>query len=200
MKKSPSKQKVVNAAITLFFQRGFDGTSVRDIADEAGVNVSLISYYFKGKQGLLEYAITNYYEQYLEKMDKLLKQTTSYEPLERLKKLVQEIINFKQSSLQLSCTIHRELSLDTMFVREMTVTYLAKENYMLDQLLTNLLKNKGIDEKRYIHLQLKGMLISPYILHQEWRQHFVGDYSQKLFVKNYVKSIHHWLDFLAEKP
>jgi len=46
-----SKQKVIEAASMLFFQKGFHGTTVRDIADKASVNVSLISYYFKGKQG-----------------------------------------------------------------------------------------------------------------------------------------------------
>src|SRR5690625_929357 len=126
---NPTKERVVNAATALFFQKGFDGTSVRDIAQKASVNVSLISYYFKGKQGLLEYAVTDYYEQYLEVIEESLQGSNSYSPLNQLKNLITAIIEFKQSNVQLSCTIHRELSLDTIFVREMTVTYLAKENY-----------------------------------------------------------------------
>ena len=38
----------------LFAERGFDGTSVRDIADEAGINVAMISYYFGSKDKLME--------------------------------------------------------------------------------------------------------------------------------------------------
>lgn len=196
MKKNPSKRKVVNAAISLFFQNGFHGTSVRDIADEAAVNVSLISYYFKGKQGLLEYAITEYYEQYLETIEKTLQKYNTLSALEQLKKLVQAIIHFKQGNLQLSCMIHRELSLDSMFVREMTVTYLAKENYYINNLLSEVLQKKKSEEKRFLNLQLKGMLITPYILHHEWRQHVIGEQSHQLFVKNYVQQIHNWLDFL----
>ena len=45
MKNNPTKQKVVDAASFLFFQKGFHGTSVRDIAGKASVNVSLISYF-----------------------------------------------------------------------------------------------------------------------------------------------------------
>lgn len=48
-----TKQKVIDAAISLFNTKGYDGTSVRDIAKRADVNVANISYYFAGKQGLL---------------------------------------------------------------------------------------------------------------------------------------------------
>lgn len=199
MKKNLSKQKVVDAAISLFFQKGFDGTSVRDIASKAEVNVSLISYYFQGKQGLLEYAVTDYYEQYLEVIEENLQKNNSHSPLIQLKKLITVIIKFKQSNVHLSSVIHRELSLDTMFVREMTVTYLAKEDYYLKNLFIKAIRKKNSRDQTPFILQLKGMLITPYILHHEWRQHVIGDYSHKLFVKSYVQSIHDWLDFLVEK-
>ena len=45
---------IINAAQSLFAVHGFDGTSVRDIAQEAGVNVAMISYYFGSKEKLME--------------------------------------------------------------------------------------------------------------------------------------------------
>ncbi|MCO5248502.1 MAG: TetR family transcriptional regulator [Chitinophagales bacterium] len=50
--KSP-EENILDKAQLLFSQKGFSGTSVRDIANEAGVNISMISYYFGGKNGLL---------------------------------------------------------------------------------------------------------------------------------------------------
>ena len=41
------------AAERLFAERGFSGVPVRMIAAEAGVNWSLVGYYFRGKDGLL---------------------------------------------------------------------------------------------------------------------------------------------------
>jgi AcrR family transcriptional regulator len=38
----------------LFAEKGFDATSTRDIAKSAGVNVSMISYYFGSKEKLFE--------------------------------------------------------------------------------------------------------------------------------------------------
>lgn len=45
---------IINTAEKLFAEKGFDGTSVRDIAQDAGVNVAMISYYFGSKEKLME--------------------------------------------------------------------------------------------------------------------------------------------------
>ena len=46
--------QIIDAAEKLFACQGFDGTSVRDIAQEAGINVAMISYYFGSKEKLME--------------------------------------------------------------------------------------------------------------------------------------------------
>ena len=45
---------ILKIAEKLFADKGYDGTSVRDIADEAGVNLAMISYYFGSKLKLME--------------------------------------------------------------------------------------------------------------------------------------------------
>lgn len=45
---------IIDAAQKLFAVTGFDGTSVRDIAHEAGINIAMISYYFGSKEKLME--------------------------------------------------------------------------------------------------------------------------------------------------
>ena len=46
--------QIILSAENQFAEKGFSGTSVRDIADDAGVNVAMISYYFGSKEKLLE--------------------------------------------------------------------------------------------------------------------------------------------------
>ncbi|RLL47843.1 TetR/AcrR family transcriptional regulator [Oceanobacillus piezotolerans] len=197
MKQNPSKQKVMKAASSLFFLKGFHGTSVRDIAQKANMNVSSINYYFKSKQGLLEYTVTAYYEAYLKALEKTLNETETLAPIERLHALISTIIHYKQSNYQLTCFIQRELSLDSVFVREMAVTYLAKENYIIRETFYNVLEGRvKIDFKNYLLIQLKGMLVTPYILHNDWKDQVIGEYSHQLFVKRYVRVIQQWLDFI----
>ncbi|MBR4356028.1 MAG: CerR family C-terminal domain-containing protein [Elusimicrobiaceae bacterium] len=47
-----TRKKILRTAARLFAQKGFSGTSVRDIITTAGVNVSAINYYFGDKRGL----------------------------------------------------------------------------------------------------------------------------------------------------
>ena len=46
--------QIMEAAERLFAENGFDGTSVRDISEKAGVNLAMISYYFGSKEKLME--------------------------------------------------------------------------------------------------------------------------------------------------
>lgn len=54
-----TEQKIIEVATELFANNGFDGTSTREICKQAGVNISLISYYFGGKKELYEKVVTN---------------------------------------------------------------------------------------------------------------------------------------------
>jgi len=44
----------MNAAIELFAEKGFEGSSIRDIAASADVNIAMINYYFGSKEKLFE--------------------------------------------------------------------------------------------------------------------------------------------------
>lgn len=47
------KESILKAGAKLFAKRSYDSVGIRDIANEAGVNSAMISYYFGGKVGLL---------------------------------------------------------------------------------------------------------------------------------------------------
>ncbi|MBW4794387.1 CerR family C-terminal domain-containing protein [Pseudomonas tolaasii] len=47
-----TRARIVEAAIAVFGERGYDGASTRDIATVAGVNAPAIQYYFDGKEGV----------------------------------------------------------------------------------------------------------------------------------------------------
>lgn len=47
-----AEEKIKEAAIKVFLEKGFDGTTTRDIAKEAGLNIALMNYYFRSKEKL----------------------------------------------------------------------------------------------------------------------------------------------------
>lgn len=52
-----TQQKIIEVAKNLFAESGFHGTSIRDICKSAGVNISLISYHFGGKEELYKVVV-----------------------------------------------------------------------------------------------------------------------------------------------
>ena len=52
-----ARQQLLLAAKRLFARKGLSATTIRDISQEAGLNSSLISYYFDGKDGLYKECI-----------------------------------------------------------------------------------------------------------------------------------------------
>ncbi len=52
MTTNTTKEKILIEAETLFAEKGYDGTSVRDIAKAAEVNLAAINYHFKNKENL----------------------------------------------------------------------------------------------------------------------------------------------------
>lgn len=51
-KSERTKERILRVAERLFAERGYDGVSMRALASGAGVQLALLSYYFRGKQGL----------------------------------------------------------------------------------------------------------------------------------------------------
>jgi AcrR family transcriptional regulator len=48
------EDKIIEAARHAFYEKGYNGTSMRDIARKAGVNYALLHYYFKTKDNIFE--------------------------------------------------------------------------------------------------------------------------------------------------
>lgn len=54
------KNRIMQVALKLFVQKGYETVGVRDIAARAQVNLSMINYYFGSKKGLYQ-SLLNYY-------------------------------------------------------------------------------------------------------------------------------------------
>jgi len=52
--KGEVRKKILDAGLDLFASKGYDGASIRDIADKAHVTLPNIYYYFKDKEGLYQ--------------------------------------------------------------------------------------------------------------------------------------------------
>ncbi|TFH25283.1 MAG: TetR/AcrR family transcriptional regulator [Myxococcales bacterium] len=57
-----ARESILVAALQIFSERGFDGTTTREVAAAAGVNLGLITYYFGNKEKLWKAAVDRAFE------------------------------------------------------------------------------------------------------------------------------------------
>jgi len=54
-----TEEKILQAARSVLFAKGYAGSRMQDIADEAGINKALLHYYFRSKEKLFEVIFTD---------------------------------------------------------------------------------------------------------------------------------------------
>lgn len=62
MEELSTEQKIIKAAKSIFTQKGFAATKTRDIAEEAGINLALLNYYFGSKENLFKLVVTDKFQ------------------------------------------------------------------------------------------------------------------------------------------
>ena len=70
---SEQRRKILEAAIHVFSLKGLEGTSIRQVGIEAGVNSALMYYYFENKERLFEEAIRVVVHGLLDRMQERLR-------------------------------------------------------------------------------------------------------------------------------
>jgi len=89
MDKNDRRNKLIFTATRLFAERGLNGVSVRELSKSAGVSISMISYYFGGKDGLYSSVLHEQFSsfEYIEEIKK-----TDSEPLQKIEAYLRWII------------------------------------------------------------------------------------------------------------
>ncbi|MBS1915600.1 MAG: TetR/AcrR family transcriptional regulator [Bacteroidetes bacterium] len=60
-----AEEKIKTAAKKIFTRKGFAATRTRDIAEEAGINLALLNYYFRSKQKLFDIIMLENFRQFI---------------------------------------------------------------------------------------------------------------------------------------
>ncbi len=105
------KETIIQSAIKLFSTQGFEGTSVREIAADADVNVAMINYYFLSKEKLFESAV-EYKTSFLKALFADLITNDNFSPIEKIDIIIDQTIERKFSNREFHHLLHRELSLE----------------------------------------------------------------------------------------
>jgi AcrR family transcriptional regulator len=105
---SDKKLHIIRAAIELFAEKGFEGSSIRDLAARAGVNVAMVNYYFGSKDKLFE-TIVEYRASFLrEKLD-MIEADTRMTEIEKIDAVIDYYVEKLLSQPSFHRVMHQEL-------------------------------------------------------------------------------------------
>lgn len=136
------KTHILKTALQLFCQKGFEGTSVRDIATEADVNLAMINYYFGSKDKLFQNAV-EYKASFLKGVFEELINNTRLSPLEKIGVVIDNYVERIFSNPLFHHLLHRELSLEHRAqMHEQIIDVLMKNVLIIKKIIIDAIKDK----------------------------------------------------------
>lgn len=126
--KADARTKIINSAAYLFSRKGFAGVGIREVAAKAEVNISMISYYYGGKSGLLKAIVSEYFAH----VDAIAVKVTELKlsPRESLKTFICEMVNLIKNKEDLCKVAIIEMPFELAEVTQLKVE-LLKNNMKL---------------------------------------------------------------------
>ena len=121
--------EILQVAEKLFAEKGFDGTSVRDIAKIATINVAMISYYFGSKEKLLEALVLHRISSMRLHLETLYQEDIS--PILKMERLIEYYIGQVNNNRCIYQILHFELSSKKREIDLAAFTEVKKNNLKL---------------------------------------------------------------------
>ena len=154
-----TEEKIIIAARTVFTKKGFSATRTRDIADEAGINLALLNYYFRSKKNLFRIIIEEKFDELFGMIGPILSDATiSLE--EKIETLVTNYTNLLLANEDLPFFVLSELKSNEFILEKV-----KKNAQMLSQpVIENQLKERGftISTLNFI-MNIVSMTLFPFL-------------------------------------
>lgn len=148
------KQRIFDTAVRLFARKSYGLVGVREIAAEAGVSLSMISYHFNGKAGILQEILREHFQHYKNMMEQVISDNGSFE--DNLERFIRANVQFIRQNHDLSLVWNSEMNNDIPEVNEV-----KKQNQLeIGAVANKLLHPLGLDfEKNIDIIQIVGPVV-----------------------------------------
>lgn len=197
----PEQRRVLlDLAEEMFASRGYDGVSLRGLADAAGVTPAMIHYYFKNKDGLYAAMLEDVTGRILEQIEAVAAQGVSDDPFKALMDVASRTILAEPWAVTL---ILRDVLLRPGPIRDQFIeTYADRVLFLVTSFIgggkeTGALR-ADLDE-RFAAVSLLGLTAFPFIARGVIEPILKLDYSEEMrasYVDHAVKLFHQGIDHM----
>ena len=161
-KEPGTERRILEAAAKVFMLKGRLGASMQDIADEAGINRTLLHYYFRNKDKLFDTIFDKLIQELMPAMIEALSMDRPF--FEKAGKFVEAFTNLLKENPYLPVFIFQEISINPERLAGMMQHVGIRPQETL-QPIKEEMAQLGIHDMdpRHIFANMMGMVIFPYI-------------------------------------
>lgn len=155
-----TEEKIKEAARKVFQQKGYAAAKTRDIAEEAGINLALLNYYFRSKERLFETIMAETFTGFVQNLAAIFNdEQTSLE--EKFELLAERYINFLITQPDIPIFIFSELGRGSSdFIKTIPIHQIIGNSVLIKQLEE---RTKGKINPVQFLINLLGLVIFPFI-------------------------------------
>jgi len=182
------QMQILQVTEKLFAEKGFDGTSIRDIAKQANINIAMVSYYFGSKEKMLEALIYSRISDMKLQLESLSKEAIS--PVEKINKLIELYIHRINKNKGIYQILHFELTSKKREIDLKSFAEVKKQNFEIIKKIIVEGQEKGIFKKDINLILIPSSILGPFFHFQMNRL----NYEEMLDLKtdeaydNYIKN------------
>jgi len=180
--------QILQVAEELFAEKGFDGTSIREIAKKAKINIAMVSYYFGSKEKLLESLILYRTSDLKMQLENLF--TEELAPMDKVEKLIDLYIKRLNQNRHMYKILHFEFSSNKRIIDFKIFTDMKKQNLLSLTKIINEGQDKGVFSKNVNIALLPPTIMGPFFHFQMNRLYYeeIFGFKNDEDFDNYIKT------------
>lgn len=157
-----TEQRILNAAVKVFMVRGKAGTTMQDIAGEAGINRSLLHYYFRSKDRLFDKVFENLLKSVFPMLASILLSDLTL--LKKIELLTEKYVDLLKDKPYLPFFILQEITRNPERMMSM-INIAGTDRINAIEALGKQLSDEGISvaDPRHFIANFIGMVIFPFV-------------------------------------
>lgn len=159
-----TEEKIKSAARTMFIKKGFAATRTREIAEEAGINLALLNYYFRSKEKLFNLILKETIFEFVQNIALIMNDESS--SLEKKVELfTMNYIDFITNEPDIPIFMSSEIRNNSDKLYDMFSAFKISANSVFFQQYSQAVNDGKIAEPNPIHflLNMLSLIIFPFI-------------------------------------
>jgi len=156
-----TEDNILNIAREVFMQNGYDGTSMQMIANAAGINKSLLHYYYRTKERLFEKIFTKVFSQFLPHLGVIFMSEMTLE--EKIYAFTERYIDVFIENPLIPIFVMQELSKNPQHLTDLIRNAGINPEIMIKKITQSLEKeNIVLEDPRHFMVNLIGLCVFPF--------------------------------------